>query len=100
IYITSHTDTPIRVARRSLRRARLWQADRLRVSKGEARLWTIPDRSADQSEYRDIATNHSVESDGLAGDTRCEFARDPDRELDPLCNAALFASGARTPSGA
>ena len=31
---------------------------------------------------------------------RCELACDPDRELDPLCIATLFASGARTPAGA
>src|SRR4029453_2398041 len=80
--------------------ARLREAARLRVSQGEARLWTIPDRSADQSEYRDIATDHAVESDGLAGDTRCELGRDPRREVRPLCNGALSAGGARTLAGA
>ena len=40
-----------RVARRALRPARLRQADRLRVSQGEARLRAVPDRGADQSEH-------------------------------------------------
>src|SRR6516162_6193300 len=41
-----------------------------------------------------------MEPDGLAGDSRCELACDPDRELDPLCIAALFAGGAGTLAGA
>src|ERR1700730_14551415 len=89
-----------RVARCALRRAALRQIDRLRVPKGEAHLRAVPDRGADQSEYRDLATTHAVESDGLAGDTRCELARDPDREFDTLCIAALSAGGARTFAGA
>src|ERR1700680_3379656 len=89
-----------RVARCALRRARLRQTDRRQVPKGEARLRAVSDRGADQSEYGDLATTHAVESDGLAGDTRCELACDSDRELDPLCIAPLFASGAWTPAGA
>ena len=59
-----------RVACRALRSARLRQADRLRVSQGEARLRAVPDRGADQSEYRHLPAAHAVEPDGLAGDPR------------------------------
>lgn len=37
-------------------------------------------------------------SDGRAGDPRCQFACDSDRELDPLRIAALSAGTARTPA--
>src|SRR5262249_11915139 len=89
-----------RVARRSLRRARLRQAGRLRVSQGEARLRAVPDRGTDQSEYRNLPTNQAVEPERVAGDPRCELACDPHRDLDSLCIAALFAGGARTLAGA
>ena len=88
-----------RVARRALRPARLRQADRLRVSQGEARLRAVPDRGADQSEHRNLPATLAVEPDGLAGDPR-QLACDPDRELDSLCIAALFAGGAGTIAGA
>src|SRR6516162_9242012 len=40
-----------------------------------------------------------MEPDGLAGDPRRELACDPDRELDSLRIAALFAGGAWTLAG-
>src|SRR5262249_40395852 len=87
-----------RLARSALRSTRLRQADRLRISQGQAGLWAGTDRSTDQSEYRDFPATHAVEPDGIAGDPR-QPARDPDRKLDPLCVAALFARGARPPAG-
>src|SRR5258706_36307 len=87
------------MAGRALRCARLRQADCLRVSQGEARLRAVPDRGTDQSDYRNIAKAHAVEPDGFAGDTWRELARDPDRKLASLRNAALFAGGAGTPAG-
>ena len=39
-------------------------------------------------------------SDELASDPRCELVSDPDRELNSLCIATLFAGGARASAGA
>src|SRR5262249_6753744 len=57
------------------------------------------DRSADQPEHRDLAAALAVEPDGLAGYPR-KSAGDPDRKFDPVCVAALSASGDRTTAGA
>ena len=46
-----------------------------------------------------LPATHAVEPNGLAGDPR-ELACDPDRELDSLRIAALFAGGAGTLAGA
>ena len=67
-------------------RARLRQADRLRVSQGEARLRAVPDRGADQSEYGNLATTHAVEPDGLAGDPRANLL------VIPIENSILYVS--------
>src|SRR5262249_12877924 len=42
-----------------------------------------------------LPTTHAVEPIGFAGDPR-QLTCDPDRELDSLCIAALFAGGAGT----
>src|SRR5260370_21170986 len=87
------------MARRALRPAGLRQADRLRISQGEARLRAVPDRGVDQSKHLYLPTTFAMEPDGLAGDPR-ELAGDPDRELDSLCISALFAGGTGTIAGA
>ncbi len=84
-----------RMARSALRSTGLRQADRLRVSQGKARLWTVPDRSAYSSEHRDLPADIALEPDGLAGDPG-QLACDPNRELDPLYIAAVLAGRART----
>src|SRR5262249_44319261 len=84
-----------RMARRALRPAQLRQAPRVRIPQGQACLRAVSDRGSDQSEYRDFAAALALEPDGLAGDPR-PHNRDPDRELDSLCIAALPAGGAGT----
>ena len=81
-----------RLAGRALRSARLRQAHRLRVPQGQTRLRPVPDRGAHQPEHRDLAADLAVEPDGLASHSRKPSGR-ADRELDPVCVAAVSARG-------
>ena len=81
-----------RLAGRALRSAGLRQAHRLRVPQGQAGLRAVSDRGADQPEHRDLAADLAVEPDGLARHPRQSSGR-ADRELDPVCVAAVSPRG-------
>ena len=66
-----------RVAGGPLRPAPLRRADRLRVPEGQAGVWTVSDRCADQPEHGHLAAAVAVEPARVAGHPR-QPARDPD----------------------